>query len=1458
VVLFFLCFSTSLFAQSKDLDALPVNNKASSEIAVSGKYTPKPTHDKLESVLSNIVDLNSSEGYESAVKYGQKRRVEFNDGKVLVELRMRQNRLAEEIPDLLLKQADAEVYARSKQFIEIWVPIESLVDLVNSLESVSQAHRPQRAHTNVTTQGFEQAGGDLFHDAEIFGEGVRVAIFDNSFNRAREMQDEGELPEFTEYNTTGQDFDDNDDPHGTACAEIMYDFAPEAEFYLVKSWGAAQLENAVDWCLANGIDVISMSKAYWVPEGDYYQGNDRVSEIINDAMENDLLYVSSAGNYAKTHYRAEFDSREQGDYHNFGQGENIFVNHLGPNSDEMYNIQAGSSINITFAWDDYPRTGIDYDIELVWLNDNGVWEVVDIGNNRQDGDDQPSEAIYFEAENAGNYGVRILNFDGVEGIDFTLFSRQQLGYRTPEGSVTIPGVADGCFTIGAIHYEVWDEDDIAPTDYSSLGPTYDGRIKPDICGMTGALTFTYGNNGFHGTSGSTPHVAGAAALIMSQFPEMTARQAKNYIEHLAVDVGRRGKDNTFGAGKLFIEPVPEGDPEISIDLENGVFATSVVQGEKRKLDTQIYNTGNSVLEFTSQFQVVNGPGEGDPGRSRFALFAETSPWDYDLERIFWTINDLSYRRFRGAEAFDEVDLSVYEAIWIGNLQPNAWIAAYNNNIEKIEEWVAAGGAYYMCTGTNNWDVAPVHPGGLIRSEYFTPVAHTMLTREENFLFDFMEWDIGTELRGNNFSHAGYSVQDLMRIENSDYFEVMVMGAEEEGLPIVANYNYGNGHCVVSGTTDGHQHGNPDDFIWGSTGEGMLRYLRSLSNLNNPMNSFDWNPKEGIVNPEDSLRFSITINSKYLRPGLHETEITLFTNDPENEEVVIFVSIEVREADVQQIEVAPQEISRHMLIENEDELEVTVRNTGNRELTWQTSLEYENQPNDEEFSTLFAFFQDQPAWGGDLGELVMDEIGDEFRYERFSSDEFGDFPIDNFGAIWICHTEQEDEFNFAYNENLERIEEWVDNGGVLYASSGTNNYDPIPVHPGGLYRAGGGSQRGLVVANQNPDHPEYNYLADMMDWQTGRRLNGNSLFHTHYEQEDLDNIENSDWHQVIVRQDSEKHLPGIVVYRYGQGFCIVAGTTDGHQHQHHREPPHWGSAGEEVCWFMNFLARKNDWISIWPERGSLLSDETQEIEIYFDTDDLEGGEHLAMLRFDSNDPDRNVVETSITLRVWDAEDNGREPRHFMDFTESEVIHEIVITDIRNEYGEVTGGWEVGLFRSDGNLAGAGVWIQFENLLLNAYGDNPETPDSLEGFSEDEEFSIYVWDLQSDREQGSEITLEGGSAQWTNDGLSIMSLDLLSPDYVQEDGRIPGEFHLTPAYPNPFNSTLNIKYGLPKASRVEINIFDIQGRQISRLMNSNQEAGDYSTTWDAANIPSGMYVIRLEIPGKVLNRKAMLVR
>jgi subtilisin family serine protease len=90
--------------------------------------------------------------------------------------------------------------------------------------------------------------------------------------------------------------------------------------------------------------------------------------------------------------------------------------------------------------------------------------------------------------------------------------------------------------------------------YSSLGPTSDGRIKPDISAPSWVSTSdtTYGSrdvDGFAGTSAACPHVAGAIALLKGKTP-FTVFEIMDILYSRAIDMGDPGKDNKFGWGRL--------------------------------------------------------------------------------------------------------------------------------------------------------------------------------------------------------------------------------------------------------------------------------------------------------------------------------------------------------------------------------------------------------------------------------------------------------------------------------------------------------------------------------------------------------------------------------------------------------------------------------------------------------------------------------------------------------------------------------------------------------------------------------------------------------------------------------------------------------------------------------------------------------------------------------------------
>lgn len=94
-------------------------------------------------------------------------------------------------------------------------------------------------------------------------------------------------------------------------------------------------------------------------------------------------------------------------------------------------------------------------------------------------------------------------------------------------------------------------------------------------------------------------------------------------------------------------------------------------------------------------------------------------------------------------------------------------------------------------------------------------------------------------------------------------------------------------------------------------------------------------------------------------------------------------------------------------------------------------------------------------------------------------------------------------------------------------------------------------------------------------------------------------------------------------------------------------------------------------------------------------------------------------------------------------------------------------------------------------------------------------------------------------------------------------IPDRFFISPNYPNPFNPVTKIKFGLPSASNVKITVFDMLGKQVDILANSNLDAGEYSAEWNALNFASGIYIYKIEAVDKKGNsfietKKMVLVK
>lgn len=92
----------------------------------------------------------------------------------------------------------------------------------------------------------------------------------------------------------------------------------------------------------------------------------------------------------------------------------------------------------------------------------------------------------------------------------------------------------------------------------------------------------------------------------------------------------------------------------------------------------------------------------------------------------------------------------------------------------------------------------------------------------------------------------------------------------------------------------------------------------------------------------------------------------------------------------------------------------------------------------------------------------------------------------------------------------------------------------------------------------------------------------------------------------------------------------------------------------------------------------------------------------------------------------------------------------------------------------------------------------------------------------------------------------------------ESQLPTAFSLEQNYPNPFNPTTEIKFALPSASDVKLNVYNINGQLVSELVNGNEEAGIHKVSFDASNFNSGMYFYTLEANGTRITNKMILTK
>jgi hypothetical protein len=187
-----------------------------------------------------------------------------------------------------------------------------------------------------------------------------------------------------------------------------------------------------------------------------------------------------------------------------------------------------------------------------------------------------------------------------------------------------------------------------------------------------------------------------------------------------------------------------------------------------------------------------------------------------------------------------------------------------------------------------------------------------------------------------------------------------------------------------------------------------------------------------------------------------------------------------------------------------------------------------------------------------------------------------------------------------------------------------------------------------------------------------------------------------------------------------------------------------------------------------------------------------------------------------------------------------------------------GDEIGVWTTKRVLIGSGV-VQHGRAVLTLWGDNAMTEERVEGAVDGESLSLTLWSVSETTEQ--ELSLAGmidaltgaeiaGQLRYVTDAAWMARVQ-----WVQAR---PVAFHLAQNTPNPFNPSTVIRYEVPSAGRVTLEVYNLLGQRVVMVVDEEQQEGTHEVVFENPELASGVYIYRLQAGTLTETRKMLIMR